>query len=95
MSDIRFAWRQDKYDEVQRKHNVSFGEAVNALLDPNGLDMPDTVHWERSNFIGRTHTGRLLVVVYTIELDEDAETIFRLITAYDASKEDRNAYQER
>ena len=95
MSDLRFAWRRDKYERVRREHGVRFGEAVDVRLDEQGLDIPDTVHWERSLFVGATASGRVLVVVYALEFREDAKTIYRIITAYDAPEERKHDYQRR
>ncbi len=39
--DIGFVWDADKYEEVQRKHNVWFYEVVSAFDDHKGYDAPD------------------------------------------------------
>lgn len=91
MSELRFVWHEEKYERVKREHRVSYGEAVDALLDPNCLEEPDDVHWERSVYTGKTKHGRLLVVVCALEFDED-QMVYRLITAYGASKEKTDAY---
>ena len=87
--DIGFVWDIDKYQEVQRKHNVQFYEVVSAFDDPDGYDGPDPQrHPERWMFIGKSVTNRILVIIY---IPEDAE-IHRLITAYEGSQEMRNGY---
>ena len=46
--DIGFIWDEDKYEEVQREHNVQFYEVVSAFDDPNGYEIADpTEHEDR------------------------------------------------
>jgi uncharacterized DUF497 family protein len=39
-----FEWNEDKNDENQAKHGVSFYEAQQAFLDPNRLIVKDVEH---------------------------------------------------
>ena len=90
--DVGFVWDVDKYQEVQRRHNVQFYEVVSAFDDPDGYDGPDPQgHLERWMFIGKSVTNRILVIIY---IPEDAE-IHCLITAYEASQEISNGYDRR
>ena len=91
MDEIRFIWRRDKLTLVGREHNVTYGEAVDAVLDPVGLQLPDEEFWDRFIAIGKTKAGRLLYVVYSEDEEEPPES-FRLITAYDAPKEYADVY---
>ena len=56
--DIGFVWDADKYDEVQRKHNVLFYEVVSAFDDTHGFDAPDPQeHPDRWMYVGKTVTN--------------------------------------
>ncbi len=90
--DIGFVWDENKYREVQEKHQVQFYEAVSAFDDPNGFEVSDLSGYEdRSRWIGATASGRVLVVVYS---DEDVP-LLRLITAFDAIGSLRDEYYRR
>ena len=90
--DIGFVWDENKYREVQKKHQVQFYEAVSAFDDPNGFEISDLSGYEdRSRWIGATTAGRVLVVVYS---DEDVP-LLRLITAFDAIGSLRDEYYRR
>ena len=79
--DIGFVWDENKYREVQEKHEVQFYEAVAAFDDPNGFEVPDPEgHEDRWMWIGATAAGRVLVVVYS----EEDLPLYRFITAFDA-----------
>jgi len=78
----------------RKKHGVSFDDAVTVFLDPNGLDGPDLQHSGseiRFRRLGRAADQRVLMVVYTLRRNADAETI-RLISARRASRRERSAY---
>ena len=91
MSEVRFIWHEEKLAKVQRDHRVSYGEAVDAVLDERGYHAPDKRFWERFIAVGKTKQGRLLAVVFVEDEEEPPET-FRLITAFDATKEHINGY---
>ena len=91
--DIGFVWDENKYREVQEKHQVQFYEAVSAFDDPNGFEVPDPAgHEDRWMCIGATATtGRVLALVYS---DEDLP-LYRFITAFDAAGSLRDEYYSR
>jgi uncharacterized DUF497 family protein len=81
-------------DERQRKHGVTFDEAVTIFVDAmalDGLDLPHSRTEQRCRRIGRSAEGRLLTVVYTLRSTGHAETI-RLTSARRASRRERAAY---
>ena len=87
--DIGFVWDADKYQEVQKKHNVQFYEVVSAFDDPDVQVLPDPQrHTDRWMLVGKTVSGRILSVICS---DEEAP-LQRLITAFDASGEVLNEY---
>ena len=73
----------------QKKHGVSFAEAVTALEDDYALTIEDD-HSDERRFItmGKDFTGRLLVVVYSYR----GETI-RMISARRATSQERKDYE--
>ena len=90
--DIGFVWDENKYREVQEKHEVQFYEAVAAFDDPNGFEVPDPGgHEDRWMCIGATTTGRVLALVYS----EEDLPFYRFITAFDATGSLRDEYYRR
>lgn len=90
--DIGFIWDEEKYQEVQRKHNIQFYEVVSAFEDPNGYFNPDPQGYEdRWMLVAQTATGRILSIICS---EEDAP-LHRLITAYDAERRYVNEYDKR
>ena len=90
--DIGFIWDEDKYREVQRKHDVKFYEVVFAFDDPKGYETLDPQgHEDRWMWVGATVNGRVLAVICS---EEDAP-LYRLITAFDAKGEYLNEYSNR
>lgn len=79
--DVGYVWDSDKYEAVQRKHNVYFYEVVSAFEDPKGFVEDDPAnHKERWMWVGLSVTNRLLSVICT---DEDLPS-FRIVTAFEA-----------
>ncbi len=83
-------WDPQKALTNLKKHGVSFAEAVTALEDDLALTLEDE-HPAEARFIslGRSDTGRILVIVYTYR----AERI-RIISARPASARERKAYEQ-
>jgi uncharacterized protein len=89
-----FEWDANKAAANLRKHGVSFEEAATVFADPDALDGPDLKHSdqeERSLRLGRSLTGRVLMVAYTVRGPGDGEKI-RIISARRASGKERAAY---
>ncbi len=94
--DLRFAWNPEKASENVRKHRVTFVEAATVLSDPLSLTIPDSGHSigeSRWVDIGRSSTGRLLVVVYT-ETEGQQATVVRIISARTPDPDERRVYEE-
>lgn len=88
---LTFEW--DKRKEVAniRKHGVSFHEASTVFLDPLSMTFYDPDHAEdedRYITLGMTKNGRLLFVSHA-----DRGERVRIISAREASKLERNAYE--
>jgi len=85
-------WDENKNRLNQRKHNVSFEEAVTVFLDPLEITIDDPDHaFSELRFIsiGQSFSGRLLVVSYA----EFASRI-RIISARKPTKRERRVYEE-
>ena len=82
-----FEWDEAKAEANERKHGVSFAEAVTVLADPLSLTGYDPDHSEdedRYITIGRSVAGRLLLLSHT---DRDGKV--RIISARQASRRER------
>ena len=74
------------------KHQVSFDEAATVFADPLSFVFADKVHSEdeyRYLIIGRSQTGKILVVSHTDRVDET-----RIISAREATRKERIFYEE-
>ena len=90
--DLRFEWDPVKAEMNARKHGITFTEASTAFSDPLSLTIPDPDHSEREErflLLGRSSSGRLLVVTHT----ERGEAV-RIISARAASRRERRDYEE-
>lgn len=89
-----FEWDARKAATNVRKHGVSFNEAATIFADPDALEGPDLKHSAQENRslrLGRSLTGRVLIVAYTMRGSGDDEKI-RIISARRASRKERAAY---
>ena len=90
---IRFDWDPDKAIENEWQHGVSFDEAETAINSPLSRTVPDLEHSsmeDRWRTIGWSDLGRLLVVVTS-----EGGPRPRIISAWRATKRERNAYEQR
>jgi len=90
--ELRFEWDLAKAEANLRKHGVPFTEASTVFGDPLSLTVPDPDHSgreERFLLLGRSASGRLLVVTHT----ERAQAV-RIISARAASRTERRDYEE-
>ncbi len=88
---MRFTWDPVKARSNERKHGVSFEEAVTTFADPLALVIKDTVHEEaRFILIGLSAPERIL---FTVHAENDAETV-RIISARRATSRERRRYEE-
>jgi uncharacterized DUF497 family protein len=86
-----FEWDEAKASENQRKHGLSFEEAVTVFDDPLFVLQDASRNEEqRDAAIGFSSTGRLLTVVH-IELDGES---IRIIAARRASPIEEEFYDQ-
>ena len=89
---MEFQWDPDKALENDRKHEVTFLEAIAVFNDDLSSSVPDPDHSEgeyRYLIFGQSASGRHLVVSYT-ERDDG----IRLISARDMTPRERKAYEQ-
>ncbi|MBZ0282482.1 MAG: BrnT family toxin [Anaerolineae bacterium] len=90
---VHFEWDSGNRDKNWAKHAVSREEAEQIFLDPQKRSYPDVKHSQaepRKMIVGKTATGRLLLVIYTIRRDK-----VRVISARDLNKyRERDLYEK-
>jgi uncharacterized protein len=87
-----FAWDIPKAIANFEKHGVSFEEAATVFGDANGLDWADVAHSHQEQRLGLSVSKRLLLVVYTVRRTEHEKEKYRIISARQASRREREAY---
>ena len=95
MKSLRFDWDERKNTQNQRKHGVSFEEAMTVFLDDQALFMDDPDHAadeERFVLLGLSAAARVLVVCHCYR---PATDVIRLISARKAAPAERQEYHTR
>jgi uncharacterized DUF497 family protein len=86
-----FEWDARKATINAEKHGVTFDDAATVFEDPAALTGPARTTIEaRFVLLGRAHSRRVLVVVFTLR-GTYAESI-RLISARQANRRERHTY---
>jgi uncharacterized DUF497 family protein len=89
---MKFEWNENKAENNQTKHSVLFDEAKTVFNDPYYVDFYDPDHSDEEHryiIIGYSEQHRLLIVSYT-----ERKNVIRLISAREATKREREAYEE-
>jgi hypothetical protein len=89
---MEFEWDERKAAANLSRHGVSFDEAKEVFEDPLYVDFYDPDHSydeHRYLIIGLSQRRRLLIVSYT-----EREDTVRLISAREATRGEREAYEE-
>lgn len=88
---IRFVWNAKKAADNVNKHGVTFEKACEVLFDPF-ICVVDASrkNEERDKAIGYTEDSSLLLCVVHIAWKDDA---FRIISAWEASFDERKTYE--
>ena len=90
---MEFEWDKNKAASNLSKHGVSFDEARTAVDDPLYIDFYDPDHSydeHRYIIIGQSRQNNLLVIAYT-----ERGNVIRLISARQATRKERETYEER
>jgi uncharacterized DUF497 family protein len=88
---MKFVWNSKKAEANVRKHGVHFDEATTVFGDPLAgtfVDEDHSIGEDRFITVGRSSSGRLLVVSHTENLPE-----FRIISARAATAQERKRYE--
>ena len=89
---MEFEWDDTKADANERKHGVSFADALTVFADPLSLTGYDPRHSDdedRFLTMGTSAAGQLLVVSHTDRGDK-----VRIISAREASRRERKDYED-
>lgn len=65
---MEFEWDLSKEVENLRKHGITFSEAVESFLDPDGFQLIDTKHLIREKryfWVGKLSMGQVLTTRFT------------------------------
>ena len=92
--DISFSWDAKKNRANERKHSVSFEEALTVFYDEEALLIADDEHSieeDRFVMIGMSNLFRILVVCHCYR-QKDEE--IRIISARKANREERKQYEK-
>ena len=89
---MEITWDAVKAKSNRLKHRIFFSDVEPVFYDPNAISIEDTDSTGEARFvvIGRDSLGRVIVVVYTYR-----DSAIRLISARNASRTERKAYEER
>lgn len=92
---MRFVWDKTKAAEVEAARGIRLSDAKEVFYDPRALDFYDESHSANEDrYIVTGLSGKgLLTVSYTIR-ERDGEEIYRLITAWHATKDETRRYEE-
>ena len=92
MNKIKFEWDKDKERLNQKKHRVSFEEAVTIFYDDDALEFHDPDHSKDENrfiIIGLSSHGKIVMVAHCLR---DEGFIIRIISARKATKPESKKY---
>ncbi len=95
MSSIIFDWDEKKDRANQKKHGVSFQEAMTVFSDENARIIVDPDHSESDDrfiLLGLSGSLRTLVVCHCYR---EQENIIRIISARKATRNERTIYNQR
>jgi len=89
--DLQFCWDDDKAASNVEKHGVSFESATYVFDDPRRLEQLDEFsEGEYRNIIIGKVDGVLLTVVYSTP----EENLYRIISARQATANERRTYEQ-
>ena len=92
MTVTKFVWHPEKAVSNLAKHGVSFEQASGVFDDPRALYEIDFEHGERRELVlGMSADSQVLYVVF---IEFDRENTIRIISAREATKRERRAYEQ-
>jgi len=93
---MRFEWDPIKDSKNQQKHGISFSDACEVFDDPLHLSILDerySYFEERWISVGQTKKSQILVVA-NLFFDSNGEEVVRIISAREATSNERQQYEE-
>ena len=90
---MRFEWDEEKAETNERKHGVTFLEAVTVFDDDLALIIPDPEHSDEENrfiIVGESRQNRLLLVAHA----EQEPEMIRIISAREPTRQEKKDYEE-
>ena|SRR5436190_1935076 len=93
---IRFEWDSVKARTNQRKHGISFEDAMHVFEDPYAFfdrDRTDEAGAPRWQALGLAGGVAVLLVAHTIR-EEGEDEVIRLISARRPTRKERNRYEQ-
>jgi uncharacterized DUF497 family protein len=92
---ILFEWDESKAKRNERKHGITFEEAMLVFLDPYALVDQDRIEGEelRWQTLGSVEGIVLLLVAHTVR-SEGQDEVIRIISARKATRKERLLYAE-
>jgi uncharacterized protein len=94
MDDADFEWDEAKDLSNQKKHGISFGDAIRVFGDPLMLLLPEpgVDGEERWRAYGQVGGHALIMAAHTYRVEGDREKI-RIISARLATRQERRIYE--
>jgi uncharacterized DUF497 family protein len=92
LSAAEFEWDRGNIEKNWERHRVAYVECEEVLLNGQLIISKDKAHSateDRYRVLGKTDEGRVLFLAFTVRGDK-----MRVITARDANKKERKAYEE-
>lgn len=94
METLFFEWDKNKNEINKRKHGLSFETAKEVFYDSEAVlfDDPDhSIGEERFLIIGMVKSTKICIVSHCYR---DSDNVIRIISAREATKNERKIYQE-
>lgn len=94
MENVKFEWDEKKNEINKKKHGLSFEEAREVFGDENAILFDDPDHSLDENrflIIGSLKSSKICIVSHCYRDNDD---IIRLISAREATKNEKRFYEE-
>ena len=94
MELLHFEWDENKNEINKRKHGISFETAKEVFYDDLAIVFDDPDHSaleDRFLIIGMTKSSKVCIVSHCYR---DNDNIIRIISAREATKREKNFYEE-
>lgn len=94
---VTFEWDGSKASTNEKKHGVGFVEASTVFDDPIAMSLPDVGHSDvetRWITIGRSASGRVILVIHTMDSAAPDEEVIRIISARQTTPRETRQYND-